>query len=90
MDDAATLEERMDDVRAVMDNIGSQRAALFGYSEGGAMWALFATTYPERTAALIMAGSFARRFSTEGYPLFQAIKKCGNLSKPCLRIGEDP
>jgi pimeloyl-ACP methyl ester carboxylesterase len=42
--DAATLEERMDDVRAVMDNVGSQRAALFGYSEGGAMCALFAAT----------------------------------------------
>jgi len=68
MTDAATLEERMDDVRAVMDNIGSRRAALFGYSEGGAMCALFAATYPERTAALIMAGSFARRCCTEGYP----------------------
>jgi pimeloyl-ACP methyl ester carboxylesterase len=44
MTDAATLEERMDDVRAVMDNIGSRRAALFGYSEGGAMCALFAAT----------------------------------------------
>jgi pimeloyl-ACP methyl ester carboxylesterase len=68
MTDAATLEERMDDVRAVMDNVGSQRAALFGYSEGGAMCALFAATYPERITALIMAGSFARRCSTEGYP----------------------
>jgi len=68
MTDAATLEERMDDVRAVMDDIGSQTAALFGYSEGGAMCALFAATYPERTAALIMAGSFARRCSAERYP----------------------
>lgn len=63
-----TLEERMDDVRAVMDTIGSRRAALFGYSEGGSMCALFAATYPERTTALIMSGSFARRTFTEGYP----------------------
>jgi pimeloyl-ACP methyl ester carboxylesterase/class 3 adenylate cyclase len=66
--DAATLEERMDDVRAVMDKIGSERAALFGYSEGGSMCALFAATYPERTVALIMAGSFARRTFTDDYP----------------------
>ncbi len=54
------LEERMDDVRAVMDAVGSERAALMGVSEGGAMGALFAATYPERTAALILYGSFAR------------------------------
>jgi class 3 adenylate cyclase len=54
------LEDRMDDVRAVMDAAGSERAALFGVSEGGAMSALFAATYPERTAALILYGSFAR------------------------------
>jgi class 3 adenylate cyclase len=54
------LEERMDDVRAVMDAAGSERAALLGVSEGGAMSALFAATYPERTAALVLYGSFAR------------------------------
>jgi class 3 adenylate cyclase len=54
-----TLEERMEDVRAVMDSAGSERAALFGYSEGGPMAALFAATYPERTTALIMYGAFA-------------------------------
>lgn len=66
--EAATLEERMDDVRAVMDATGSRRAALFGFSEGGAMCVLFAATYPERTASLITAGSFARRISGPGYP----------------------
>ena len=50
----------MDDVRAVMDAAQSRRAALLGYSEGGPMAALFAATYPERTAALIMYGSFAQ------------------------------
>jgi pimeloyl-ACP methyl ester carboxylesterase/class 3 adenylate cyclase len=63
-----TLEERMDDVRAVMDAVGSERAALLGYSEGGPMCALFAATYPERTASLIMIGSYARRLSAPDYP----------------------
>jgi class 3 adenylate cyclase len=55
-----TLEERMEDVRAVMDAVGSNRAALLGISEGGPMCALFAATYPERTSALIMYGAIAR------------------------------
>src|SRR4051812_25860296 len=56
----ANLEERMDDVRAVMDAVGSERAALFGISEGGPMSLLFAATYPERAKALILYASFAR------------------------------
>ena len=54
----ATLEERMDDVRAVMDTVGSEQAAVFGISEGGPMSILFAATYPERTSALVVYGSF--------------------------------
>jgi class 3 adenylate cyclase len=54
-----SLEERMDDVRAVMDAVDSKRAALFGISEGGAMSVLFAGTYPERTQALILYGTYA-------------------------------
>ncbi len=61
--DIPTLEERMDDVRAVMDAAGSQRAALIGTSEGGPMSLLFAATYPERTRALVLLGSYAL-FST--------------------------
>jgi len=56
----ATLEERMDDVRAVMDASRSDRAALFGVSEGGAMSVLFAATYPQRAQALVLYGSYAR------------------------------
>jgi pimeloyl-ACP methyl ester carboxylesterase len=63
-----TLEQRMDDVRAVLDAVGSQRAALCGVSEGGAMSALFAATYPERTSALVMIGSYARRLRDATYP----------------------
>lgn len=55
-----TLEQRMDDVRAVMDAVGSQRAALFGVSEGGSMSVLFAATYPERTSALVLYGTIAK------------------------------
>ena len=53
------IEERMEDVHAVMDAVGSERAALLGLSEGGAMAALFAATYPERVLALILYGSYA-------------------------------
>ncbi len=63
-----TLEQRMDDVRAVMDAVGSQRAALFGQSEGAGMSILFAATYPERTTALITFGAFACRVWQPEYP----------------------
>jgi pimeloyl-ACP methyl ester carboxylesterase len=63
-----TLEQRMDDVRAVMDAVGSERAALFGISEGGPMSILFAATYPERTTALVMFGAYAKRAWAEDYP----------------------
>jgi pimeloyl-ACP methyl ester carboxylesterase len=66
--DLPNLEQRMDDVRAVMDAAGSQRAALMGVSEGGPMSVLFAATYPERTAALIMYGSYARWIREPDYP----------------------
>ena len=55
------LETRMGDVQAVMDAVGSERAALFGYSEGGPMCCLFAATYPERTSALVLYGTYAKR-----------------------------
>jgi pimeloyl-ACP methyl ester carboxylesterase/class 3 adenylate cyclase len=64
----APLEERMDDVRAVMDAAGSERAAVLGISEGGPMCALFAATYPERTAALVLMGTFARSRWAPDYP----------------------
>src|SRR5215468_3351548 len=63
-----TLEQRMDDVRAVMDAVGSERATLFGESEGGPMSVLFAATYPERTSALVLYGSYARRSWAPDHP----------------------
>jgi len=63
-----TLEERMDDVRAVMDAAGSETAFVMGLSEGGPMSVLFAASHPERTRALALYGSFPRITSGEGYP----------------------
>ena len=63
-----TLEQRMDDVRAVLDAAGSQSAAFLGHSEGGGMSILFAATYPERTRALALVGVFAKRIRSEDYP----------------------
>jgi class 3 adenylate cyclase len=66
--DAATLEERMDDIRAVMDAAGSARAVIFGYSEGANLAALFAATYPRRTRALLLWGAQARWVRADDYP----------------------
>jgi class 3 adenylate cyclase len=63
-----TLELRIDDVRAVMDAAGSDRAALFGISEGGPMSILFAATHPERATALVLHGAMARTTEAPDYP----------------------
>jgi class 3 adenylate cyclase len=66
--DAPTLEQRMDDVRAVMDAAGSQRAALVGISEGVPMIILFAATYPQRVTGLVCVAGMARSTYAEDYP----------------------
>ncbi len=63
-----SLEVRMDDVRAVMDAVGSERASLLGYSEGGPMCLLFAATYPQRATSLVMIASFPAQKKEPGYP----------------------
>ena len=63
-----TLEQRMEDVHTVMDAVGSDRAILVGVSEGGPMCSLFAATYPERTAGLVMIGTYAKRIRDDDYP----------------------
>ena len=65
---APTLEARMDDLRAVMDAVGSRRAALLGVVEGAPMSVLFAATYPERTAALVLRNGFPRTMWAPDYP----------------------
>ena len=67
--DVATLETRMDDIRAVMDATGSRRAALIATGEAGAMATLFAATYPERVAAVVLWSPFARGTAAADYPI---------------------
>jgi pimeloyl-ACP methyl ester carboxylesterase len=66
--DLPGLEQRMDDVRAVLQAAGSERAAVFGASEGGNLSLLFAATYPERVRALVLAGVFVKRRWSPDYP----------------------
>jgi pimeloyl-ACP methyl ester carboxylesterase len=82
VDQLPTLEQRMDDVRAVMDAAGSETAALLGLSEGGPMGLLFAATYPHRTRALVIISSFARsarapdyKFGTEANAFEQFLER---------------
>jgi len=63
-----SFEELMDDIGVVLDAVGSERAALFGGAEGGPMCALFAATFPERTSALVLGASYARRGWAADYP----------------------
>jgi class 3 adenylate cyclase len=67
-DQLPTLEQRMDDVRAVLDAVASERAALFGHSEGGNMCLLFAATYPKRVSALALLAIYAKRLRSDDYP----------------------
>jgi class 3 adenylate cyclase len=67
-DRAATLEERMDDIRVVMDTVGVERAAVLGWSEATIPCAMFAATYPARTSALVMYGGMPRALEAQDYP----------------------
>src|SRR3984893_2308975 len=92
--DAPSLEQRMDDVRAIMDAIGSKRAILFGNSEGCPMSALFAATYPERVSRLILFGGYVRRRDPnfEGL-LEQRVKLWGTgamMKRVAPSLAEDP
>jgi pimeloyl-ACP methyl ester carboxylesterase len=66
--DAASLEAGMDDIRAVMDAVGSERALLFGLQDGGMLCALFAASHPDRTLGLVLWGSRARGTWSPDYP----------------------
>ncbi|MEO8546521.1 MAG: adenylate/guanylate cyclase domain-containing protein [Burkholderiaceae bacterium] len=78
-----TLETRMDDLRAVMGAVGSERAVLCGYSEGGPMCALFAATYPTRTVGLIMIGSFPNRLISADSPWGRSAQELQDYNKMC-------
>jgi class 3 adenylate cyclase len=88
-----TLEERMDDVRAVMEAAGSERAVLMGISEGAPMSILFAATYPDRTQALVLHGGMARTTEAPDYPWAPPadalVEAAVELLQPVLYTGED-
>ena len=88
-----TLEEGMDDVRAVMDAVESERAVLMGVSEGAPMCVLFAATYPDRTDALVLHGGMARSTEAPDYPWAPpaeaAMEAASELVGPYLFTGED-
>lgn len=69
------FETRMDDIRAVMDAVGSKRAAVMGFSEGGPMTTLFAATYPERTAAAVLYGTLATFHRADDYPWAMSMEE---------------
>jgi len=85
------LEARMDDVRAVMDAAGCECAALIGASEGGAMSMLFAATYPQRTRALVLYGTYAHYptwvlSGKDSTPLSRPWSVAGEPARPCASI----
>jgi class 3 adenylate cyclase len=73
--EASTYEQRMDDIRAVMDAVGSERAALLGWSEGAPLCATFAATYPQRTVALVMYGGMPRFVRADDYPFGMPLEE---------------
>jgi pimeloyl-ACP methyl ester carboxylesterase/DNA-binding CsgD family transcriptional regulator len=83
-----TFAERMDDVRAVMDAVGSERAALMGISEGGPLSIVFSCTHPERTTALIAYGSYARWLADVDYPWGRSPEQFAGFLKGIERAWE--
>jgi class 3 adenylate cyclase len=84
----ATLEERMEDVHAVLDAVGSQRAALFGFSEGGPMSVLFAATYPERVSALALYGTFPSKDFGLGFATFEYAERVRSVTAKAEQWGD--
>jgi pimeloyl-ACP methyl ester carboxylesterase/class 3 adenylate cyclase len=86
---APSLETRMDDVRAVMDAAGSQRAAFYGLSEGAAMSVLFAATYPERVAALVVRSCSPRTMWAPDFPWGRSEEAYQREVNQALRVYDD-
>jgi pimeloyl-ACP methyl ester carboxylesterase len=79
-----TLEERMDDIRAIMDAVGSERAAVMGESEGAPLAMLFAAAHPERTVALILQGGEVRERTDEAWPWGESTEEAFETSMATL------
>ena len=83
----STLEERMDDLRAVLDAVGSERAAVLGFSEGGSLAMMFAASSPERVQALALFGTFPRASEAPGFP--EGAMLAATMSKILVLIEEE-
>ena len=83
-----TLEERMDDVRAVMDAVGSERAVLLGVSEGAPLSMVFAASHPERTAGLIFVGGEVKEIIEDDWPLGASTRDDYDASLERILTGE--
>ena len=88
--ESMTFEQRMDDIRAVMDAVGSERAALMGISEGASMSILFAATYPQRATALVLCGGQAKTMSAPDYPLGSSVESVSERPRKTRRTGASP
>jgi pimeloyl-ACP methyl ester carboxylesterase len=84
VDATPTLEERMDDVRAVMEAVGSERAVLWGISEGGPIAALFAATYPQRVLGLVLYGTMAAGADVPGHPGRAELGRAQDRLRVCV------
>jgi len=88
-----TLEQRMDDVRSVMDAAGSERAVVMGVSEGAPLSLLFAASHPERTQALVLHGGMARSTQAPDYPWAPPaeglVESASEFLVPSLHTGDD-
>jgi class 3 adenylate cyclase len=80
-----TLEERMDDLRVVMDAAGSERAVAVGISEGASLSAVFAATHPDRVESLVLIGGFARTLDDDDYPWGVSKERAAAFRR---RVGE--
>ena len=80
-----TLEESMDDLKAVMDAAGCERPAIFGISEGGPMCALFAATYPDRVSSLVLYGTYARVLESPDFPEGVPVQALDDFSERVKR-----
>ena len=78
------LDERMDDIRAVMDAVGSERAAIMGESEGGPLSMLFAAAHPERTIALILQGAEVRERTDDEWPWGELTEEAWTAYRPLI------
>ena len=86
--DALSLEVGMDDIRAVMDAVGTERAVLFGFEDGGALCTLFAASYPDRVLALVLFGVWAKYGASADYPWGWTEDRVDDWIQLVERVGE--